>query len=145
MEIIEIPTRDTYPLRQRVLRPHHGIESCIWPGDDDPGVFHLAAVEDGKQVCVASFYPEKHPDFKDAVQFRLRGMATHEDYRGKNIGKKLMQHAMESLRTTHPETLLWCNARTLAAGFYKKMDFEQWGEEFNITGVGPHLVMYKKL
>jgi predicted GNAT family N-acyltransferase len=145
MEIVEIKAQETYPLRQRVLRPHQGIESCVWPGDTDPGVFHLAVLLNGKQVCIASFYPEKHPGFTEPVQYRLRGMATHEDYRGKNFGKELMQHAMQSLRTTNPQTLLWCNARTLAAGFYKKMNFEQLGEEFNITGVGPHVVMYKKL
>jgi len=145
MEIVEITAEETYPLRQRVLRPHQGIESCIWPGDTDPGVFHLAAVQDAKKVCIASFYPENHPDFKEPVQYRLRGMATHEDYRGKNIGKDLMQHAMQSLRTTNPQTMLWCNARTLAAGFYSKLNFEQWGDEFNIAGIGPHVVMYKKL
>lgn len=145
MEIVEIKAEETYPLRQRVLRPHQGIESCIWSGDTDPGVFHLAVVQDAKKVGIASFYPENHPNFKDEVQYRFRGMATHEDYRGKNIGKELMQHAMERLRTTNPQTLLWCNARTLAAGFYIKLNFEQWGEEFDINGVGPHIVMYKKL
>ena len=42
-------------------------------------------------------------------------------------------------------SLLWCNARTSAMGFYQNVGFEKIGEEFDIPTVGPHVLMFKKI
>ena len=36
---------------------------------------------------------------------------------------------------------LWCNARVPALGFYRRCGFEVDGDEFEIDGIGPHVVM----
>jgi len=41
--------------------------------------------------------------------------------------------------------LLWCNARLVAIEFYKKVGLKTIGNQFNISDIGPHYVMYKKL
>jgi GNAT superfamily N-acetyltransferase len=41
--------------------------------------------------------------------------------------------------------LLWCNARTYAAGFYSKLRFEIVGKEFDIPDVGAHYRMKLEL
>jgi predicted GNAT family N-acyltransferase len=145
IELKEISAKETYMLRQRVLRPHHGIDSCVWPGDEEKETFHLGAYLDEKLIGVASFYKESSPEIQKNHQFRLRGMAVHEDYRGTGLGKNLLQHAEQILRTNCAEAILWFNARTLAKGFYSKMNYEQIGDNFIINGVGPHVVMFKIL
>ena len=40
---------------------------------------------------------------------------------------------------------VWCNARTSAKGFYETMDFESLGDTFEIEGVGPHILMSRKI
>jgi predicted GNAT family N-acyltransferase len=36
---------------------------------------------------------------------------------------------------------LWCNARVPALGFYLRAGFEVEGDEFEIDGIGPHVVV----
>ena len=36
---------------------------------------------------------------------------------------------------------LWCNARVPALGFYQRCGFEVEGDEFEIDGIGPHVVV----
>ena len=42
-------------------------------------------------------------------------------------------------------TLLWCNARLIAVEFYKKLGLQTIGKEFDISDIGPHYLMYKKM
>lgn len=71
-------------------------------------------------------------------------MATSESVRGLGIGRKLLEQGINECRKKGGD-LLWCNARTSAAGFYRKLNFAIQGEVFNIENIGPHYVMYKKL
>jgi hypothetical protein len=41
--------------------------------------------------------------------------------------------------------LICFNARTAAAGFYKKMNYQPLGKPFDIKDVGEHYLMYKNL
>ena len=36
---------------------------------------------------------------------------------------------------------LWCNARLPAVGFYRRGGFEVVSDEFDVPGIGPHVVM----
>ncbi len=38
-------------------------------------------------------------------------------------------------------TELWCNARMAAVGFYRRAGFEVVSEEFDVPGIGAHVVM----
>ncbi len=144
MEVKQIDAKDTYNIRHEILRPDGNIEDCQFPGDNDELSFHLGAYIDDKLVSVASFYMDNHPTIDADYQFRLRGMATLQEHSGQGMSSALLRTAFPLIKKNHVNTL-WCNARLSAAGFYEKVGFETIGEEFDIEGIGPHILMIKKL
>lgn len=144
MEVKQIDAKDTYDIRLKILRPNSTIEQCQYPGDTDDLTFHLGAYKDDKLVSVASFYMDNHPKIEADYQFRLRGMATLNDFRGEGMSSALLRTAFPLIKKNHVNTI-WCNARTSAIGFYEKVGFETIGGEFDIEGIGPHVLMVKNL
>ncbi|MCP3740899.1 GNAT family N-acetyltransferase [Rossellomorea sp. BNER] len=144
MDIKIIRPEDTYEMRQAILRPNQTIEECQYPGDHEEKNFHLGAYYKGKLVSIASFYKEKHADFNEEKQFRLRGMATLTEFRGQNAGSELILFA-EKLMKKQLVGLWWCNARITVSEYYKKLQLQEKGETFTIEHIGPHKLMYKKL
>lgn len=144
MEVKQIDAKDTYNVRQQILRPDGSTEDCHFPGDNDELSFHLGAYVDDKLVSVASFYMDNHPTIKAEYQFRLRGMATLNENSGQGMSSALLRTAFPLITKNHVNTL-WCNARTSAIGFYEKVGFNTIGEEFEIEGIGTHVLMIKEL
>ena len=133
------------PMRQRVLRPHQPLEQMVYPGDDAPGSFHLAAVDPaGEVIGIASFYMEPHPLAPRDGDYRLRGMAVEPTLQGKGLGGRLVRAGIEYLREQGGQRL-WCNARVSAQRFYEKLGFAAEGERFEIPTIGPHYVMSIRL
>lgn len=131
---------DTYPIRHKMLRPNGTTEDCMFQGDNDEMTFHLGAFVDKKLVSVASFYFEKHPSFSDTYQYRLRGMATVNEHQGQGLSSALLRTAFPVIKQNQC-TLLWCNAREKAMGFYSKVGFVPTGELFPIQNIGKHMLM----
>lgn len=144
MEVKQIEAKDTHDIRHKILRPHGEVGDCLYPGDNDDLTFHLGAYVDDKLVSVASFYMDNHPEIEDEYQFRLRGMATLDEFRGQGMSSALLRTAFPLIKKNHVN-MLWCNARTSALGFYKKVGFEEHGNIFEIESIGPHILMLKKL
>jgi len=140
VEVLRIKSLDTYPIRHRILRPHGTIEECMFKGDNDELTFHLGAFVEKKLVSVASFYFERNTTFPDPYQFRLRGMATLPEYQGRGLSSALLRTALPAIKQNQC-TLLWCNARESALGFYEKVGFKPHGEVFEIPHIGPHFLM----
>ncbi|MCC7502033.1 MAG: GNAT family N-acetyltransferase [Flavobacteriales bacterium] len=144
MPIRFITAREIWPLRHKVLRPHMTLADCDYPHDNDADTFHLATVEEGRILCIGSFYKEDCPSLKGGKQHRLRGMATEPELRGAGLGRSLIHFALEHLRARQGE-LLWCNARENALPFYAKLGFTTHGGEFDIPGIGPHYLLSIKV
>lgn len=144
MKVLRINTRDTYAIRQQMLRPGRPQSECLFAGDDEDQTFHLGAFVDNKLVSVASFYFDRHPDIDSPYQYRLRGMATLPDFQGQGLSGELLKMAFPIIKQNQCE-ILWCNARVSALGFYQKVGFEKLSEEFDIPTVGPHVLMMKKI
>jgi len=141
MEIQIVEADRIRPLRQRVLRPHQAIEQMAYPGDDAPGTFHLAALNEAGQVLgIASFYLDPHPLDPRAGDWRLRGMAVEPELQGRGLGGRLVRAAIERIRERGGKRL-WCNARVTAQRFYEKHGLRAEGERFDIPTIGPHTVM----
>jgi len=132
-----ISAADTLPLRSAVLRKNMPLANCVFDRDQDG--FHLGAYVDDQLVSVATFFPEDYPEY-GALGYRLRGMATDPAFAGKGYGAQLIKFALEHLKNAGA-SYLWCNARSAAAGFYQKLNFELISEEFEIQGIGPHFNM----
>ncbi len=144
MKVLRINSRDTYNLRQKILRPNGTIEDCKFLGDEDDQTFHLGAFINGKLISISSFYFEKHPKLADLYQYRLRGMATLPNFQKQGFSSALINMSFTIIKK-NLGSVLWCNARETAVGFYKKLGFEILGEKFEIPNIGPHFLMAKNL
>lgn len=142
-EISLIPSQDTWRLRRKILRPNSTMEQCHYNCDSDPSCFHLAFKVHEQVITVASFYIEAHPLLYAGAPYRLRGMATDTNYQGQGYGEKVILKAFEILEMKKCD-LLWCNARLRALPFYSKLGFQVIGDVFELEGIGPHKVMYKR-
>jgi len=131
-------------LRHEVLRQGKPVSTCYFKGDSDIDTFHVGAFNGKNIIGCTSLMKKNHPEFHQNDTYQLRGMAVFTDYRHKGIGKKLLDFALRYLMKINTE-LVWCNARTSAVSFYQKNYFLIKGDEFEISGVGPHNLMYKTL
>ena len=71
-------------------------------------------------------------------------MATVPSVRGAGHGRALLELCFDHIRAQGGR-LLWCNARVVALGFYKRLGFVAEGPEFDIHPIGPHYVMTRQL
>lgn len=144
MLIKEVKASNIRRTRHRNLRQGKPYSTTSYKRDDESTTFHLACLLNNEAISCATFYPENNSFFAKEKAYRLRGMATDLEYRKKGIGKKIMLQAVEKIKKKKG-TLLWCNARLVAVDFYKKLGLQIKGEEFDISDIGPHYLMYKKI
>jgi predicted GNAT family N-acyltransferase len=132
----------TFPLRQQVLRPHQPVKELALPGDDDPDTLHVAArTVDGNVVGTASVRREPPPwEPARSDGWRLRGMATTHELRGRGIGGRMLDVVLAHV-AAHGGGLLWCNARLPAAPFYERAGLATRGEPWTDPDIGPHVAM----
>jgi predicted GNAT family N-acyltransferase len=124
------------------------------PGDELDFAVHIAAwstqiPEDGASRALAStcfIYPECCPAFDTAKHhWHLRQMATDPRLRASGAGAAVILGVITYLVATDAD-LLWCHARSSAAGFYRKVGFASVGEEFTDERHPiPHLRMWRPL
>jgi predicted GNAT family N-acyltransferase len=133
VQVLRIKAIDTHPIRHKMLRPNGTLEDCIFQGDSDELTFHLGAFVDKKLVSVASFYFEKNERFSDTYQ-----------YQGQGLSSALLRTAFPVIKQNQC-TLLWCNAREKAMGFYKTVGFSENGDFFSIPHIGKHILMSIKI
>lgn len=139
-----ISTLETFAVRQPVLRPGKPIETCHFDGDDLPTTKHFGFFEDDVLLGIASVFEVQNPDFENANQLQLRGMAVVPNQQKKGIGEQLVKRC-ERHAIQNDYGLIWFNAREIAIGFYQKLGYQISGESFDIAGVGTHYKMFKKL
>lgn len=140
VEVRAVAATETRPLRHLVLRPGQPAESTVYPGDDDPDTRHFAAFLDGHLVGIASLYREARAGADIVPGWRLRGMATSGEARGKGVGRALLDACLGHVAGEGGGEV-WCNARAEALGFYAAAGFDVGGDEFDIPDIGPHRVM----
>lgn len=139
-EIKVIPSGETRHLRKINLRPAQNEDELFYPGDDDEETVHFGLFC-GNELCgIASLYKECMPGETNDFSWRLRGMATNENIRGKGFGTKLMNRCIEHIKSKNGKKF-WCNARTTAEKFYEKFGMKRYGEVFFPEGLGEHIVM----
>jgi GNAT superfamily N-acetyltransferase len=130
---------EVLPLRSLVLRNGKPFEACVFEGDLAYDTFHLGFLKDGEIKSIATFMRN---DFfpEEGEGYQLRGMATHPDAVGNGYAAALVTFAIEYLKE-YKTDYLWCNARSMAAAFYKKIGFTTESLEFDIPGIGFHYEM----
>jgi predicted GNAT family N-acyltransferase len=139
-----VPPAIVRPLRQRVLRPHQTLAEQVYPGDAVPGALHVAAYAraTAEPVGVASIAPEPYPKAAGtAGDWRIRGMATAPEARGRHVGAQLLTALLDHARAQPTATRVWCNARADVIGFYAREGFTVDGARFELPGIGSHVLM----
>jgi GNAT superfamily N-acetyltransferase len=131
------------PLRHAVLRAGLPPEAAVFDGDDEASSHHVGAfAPTGALVGCASII--RRP-WNGVPAWQLRGMAVDDGLRGRGAGKLLLAKIEQIVLAESHSTLLWCNARTPAVGFYAAMEWQRVGVEFVIPTAGPHYRMFKPL
>ena len=125
------------PVRWRNLYPGKVLDSeASRETDIAEGTVHFVAIQDDVRIggCVTLTQ-----EFQHQRHLRMRWLGVDESIRGHGVGGALVQACLaESLRRGHG---IWCNARLVAVPLYQRLGFETVGESFDISGIGPHLVM----
>jgi GNAT superfamily N-acetyltransferase len=144
------PSR-TLELRHQVLRPHLSIEEVAAAADNGPDLLTYAAVDtgSGEVLATGNLRLEAPPEglaagAPDGAQWRLRGMATREDLRNQGLGALVLDACIEHV-AAHGGGLLWCSARLGARRFYARAGFSDWGDEYEIEHIGPHIRMWRRV
>lgn len=141
-DIRPITADQTRLLRHQVLRPRQRPEELVYPGDDEPGSLHVGYFVDGTLVGIASVVRRPMPGEADASAWQLRGMAVLPEFRGSGAGAAMLRLCISHVARNQGK-ILWCNARTPAVGFYRRLGFNINGEEFQVPVSGPHFVMWR--
>ena len=141
IEVRPITAAEALPLRQLVLRPGRPLEAAQYPEDHAPSTRHFGAFRDTRLLGIATLLRAEMPGQPGVPAIQLRGMATAPEVRGEGFGRALILACL-AFAGENGVPLLWCNARTGAVGFYRKLGFEIVGTEFIVPDVGPHFRMW---
>jgi predicted GNAT family N-acyltransferase len=147
MSIVKrIKPDQTLTLRQKVLRPDQPLSGSSFSGDLLPEAGHFGVFDEDELISVGTVYPERCGDSHADVQmrgdgaWRLRGMATAPEVRGKGCGAQIVQACLKHAKESGAKTV-WCNARTGAVPFYLRHGFKKMSGEYEMPGIGPHYLM----
>jgi GNAT superfamily N-acetyltransferase len=158
VEVRNIPSEGTRELRHRVLWPHKASpDVCVIDLDSRADAIHLGAFvhgdvpwgirvagQTGRLVGACSLF-DQHCDrvnveWAEGADMRLRVMGTLPQIRGAGAGAALISQAAEEVRKLG-RSVLWCDAREVAYGFYERMGFVFLNDPYHIPDIGPHRTM----
>ena len=124
-------------VRLKVFVAEQGVEQGLEIDGLDGDSEHIIVYDGGTPVgtarirCISS------------AQGKLERVAVLKPYRGRGIGKRIIEECLKLLRMKGIlEVTL--NAQQTAVGFYRKLGFHQVGEQFEDAGI-PHVTMIGKL
>lgn len=110
----------TWRIRQLAMYPEKEIKAMEL-ADDFDGI-HFGIYHEHELTGVVSLFEQGN-----IAQFRK--MAVLPNAQGKGFGKQLLRYVIAYCKQQEIETL-WCNARTSATEFYKKIGFASTGEPY---------------
>ncbi|MBM55193.1 MAG: hypothetical protein CMB32_01395 [Euryarchaeota archaeon] len=154
IDVIQVVPEKLREVRYKVLWPF--LDSAIEANidiDKSEGAIHLAGVVNGEIVGCASLFVqdcERYPGmFADNKVYRLRAMGVLEEVQGIGVGAAIIKNA-EVLCSSENASVIWCDAREVAWGFYSKLGFKYAACEdgyecdaYEVRNVGLHKMMYK--
>jgi len=124
ISIEQIRPELTWRLRQEVLYPAQKLYEMEL--DEDQEGIHFGAFTDDKLVGIISL-------FQTDKSFQFRKLAVLSEYQKTGIGNALLQR-VEEFTKSEGGTVIWCNARVSAIGFYLKAGYAHTGKLFSKNG-----------
>lgn len=112
-------------------------QDCVYDDIDDidPYCEHLL-LKDKNNVVGCSRIVPAHKKFEHPSIGRI---AIDKKYRGKGLGKKIVQKSIQLLSKKNTETII-IEAQSYLQAFYESMGFEQISESYMVDGI-PHIKM----
>ena len=141
VEVRPATVAEIAPLRHAILRAGLPPEEAFFAGDERADSFHYGGFHGGQPVACATMHAST---WDERPAFQLRGMATTARFRGRGLGRVLLEALERDIRAAAPTVRqLWCNARTPAIGFYERLGWRVVSAVFEIPTAGPHVRMTK--
>ncbi len=128
---------DAFSVRHAVFVEEQGVDEELEYDDHDETAVHFVAY-DGEEPIGAARLRE----YEDGVG-KVERVAVLEPRRGEGVGRALMATLEERAAALGFSTLK-LHSQTRAAGFYRTLDYEQHGGEFEEAGI-PHVEMRKSV
>ena len=129
--------KEAIELRQNILRDPLGLNLYDEGIDNEHGQLHFGLLENNTLVACLAITPLSDTHVK------LRQMAVKEDMQRSGLGSELITAVEEHLKGIGLKKFE-LNARLEAIPFYKKLNYEESGNEFNEVGI-PHIKMLKTI
>ncbi|MBV8388934.1 MAG: GNAT family N-acetyltransferase [Mucilaginibacter sp.] len=124
ISIEQIRPELTWRLRQAVLYPAQKLYEMEL--DEDQEGIHFGAFTDNALVGIISL-------FQTDRSFQFRKLAVLPEYQKMGIGNELLCR-VEEFAESEGGTVIWCNARVSAIGFYMKAGYAHTGKLFSKNG-----------
>ncbi len=131
----ELP--QVFKIRYRVFQIEQGVDPSLEFDDNEDRSDHLLAYLHDKPVGTARIR------LINSQTAKLERVAVLPEVRGLGIGRKMMEKALEILRSSSITTIE-IHAQTQVQDFYQKLGFEPEGPVFEEAGIS-HVKMKKKL
>ena len=129
--------RHVWQLREEVLRRPLGMSLLNEDLSRDHADDILMAQEDDKVIgCLLLHHINN-------TEMQLRAMAVRSEWQRMGIGRKLVQEAEQFCRAKGYKKIV-LHARKVAMGFYTRLGYTAFGEEFTEVGI-PHFMMEKRV
>ena len=109
-------------------------QNCVYQDLDDldKKCIHIWIEEENQVQAYLRYFEKK----KDIVQIGRVLTKIH----GKNLGRKLVEKAIEEIKKNSTTKKIYIEAQTYALGFYHKFGFQEYGKEFLEDNI-PHKKM----
>lgn len=123
-------------IRQEVFVQEQGFQNEF--DEIDPVAVHLLVMEGETPVAVGRTYPDE-----TGKVWHLGRICVRKPWRGCHLGQKVMQGLEEAARERGAEKLV-LSAQVQAKGFYEKLGYHPYGEEY-LDEFCPHIAMEKTI
>ena len=118
-----------YHLRHVVFVEEQGVPVELEIDEHDAeDAYHFLGLIDGEPAATARICV-----FGDKA--KIQRVVVMKAFRGRNLGRQLMQHLMDFARANKLAPQIALDAQTYAVAFYESLGFETTGEEFDDAGI----------
>jgi Predicted acyltransferase len=128
---------DAKTIREEVFVKEQGFQHEF--DEIDQTAIHIVVYDDEKPIATARTFPKQ----KDNTVYILGRVAVIEPYRGKNLGAYVLEHIEDVIKTKGAKQVE-LSAQTRVQGFYLKLGYEPFGEEY-YDEYCPHITMKKTM
>ena len=119
---------DAIRIRVDVFITEQGFKPGWEPDEHDKTARNFIAIVDDKIVGTARFRESEPRTIK------VERMATKKEFRGRGIGKKILDFMMEEIKKLNPKKV-YANCQVQAKEFYEKCGFKPASEPYDQWGV----------